>query len=223
MEIIQNIKGKDIITLKGIIDKKKQVILKIQNFQLGKKEFEIQEKLKNNEGFIKFFCYFNCNINPKFYNGSYIKGEKINNKICNSKGDKMWINIMPYYNNGSLEDKLIKLNLNELFNIIKIVIINYLNAFLENNFTHGDFEPKNIILNNDYEPLIIDFENSNFNGNIITFWRDLDRFFFIIQRYVKINIDDFIRENIIMNMAYNKKPSKENITLLLNNFQKIIL
>ena len=44
MEIIQNIKGKEIITLKGVIDKKKQVVLKIQNFELGEKEFDVQKK-----------------------------------------------------------------------------------------------------------------------------------------------------------------------------------
>ena len=77
MEIIQNIKGKEIITLKGVIDKKKQVVLKIQNFQLGEKEFNIQEKLSNYNGFIKFYCHFSCNINPKFYNGTYIKVIKL--------------------------------------------------------------------------------------------------------------------------------------------------
>ena len=61
MEIIKNIKGKEIITLKGVIDKKKQVVLKIQNYQLGEKEFDIQEKLSNYNGFIKFYCYFNWN------------------------------------------------------------------------------------------------------------------------------------------------------------------
>ena len=223
MEIIQNIKGKEIITLKGMIDKKKQVVLKIQNYQLGEKEFDIQEKLSNYNGFIKFYCYFNCNINPKFYNGTYIKGNKIDNKLCNSKGNKMWINIMQYYSNGSFEDKLLTLNYNELSTIVKSIIINYFNAFLQENFIHGDFEPKNIILNNNNEPLIIDFENSNFTGNIMSFWRDLDRFFYIIQRYIKFNLNNFIRENIIMHMAFNKKPTEDIIVLLLNNFQNIII
>ena len=223
MEIIQNIKGKEIITLKGMIDKKKQVVLKIQNYQLGEKEFDIQEKLSNYNGFIKFYCYFNCNINPKFYNGTYIKGNKIDNKLCNSKGNKMWINIMQYYSNGSFEDKLLTLNYNELSTIVKSIIINYFNAFLQENFIHGDFEPKNIILNNNNEPLIIDFENSNFTGNIMSFWRDLDRFFYIIKIYIKFNLNNFIRENIIMHMAFNKKPTEDIIVLLLNNFQNIII
>ena len=99
----------------------------------------------------------------------------------------------------------------------------YFNAFLQENFIHGDFEPKNIILNNNNEPLIIDFENSNFTGNIMSFWRDLDRFFYIIQRYIKFNLNNFIRENIIMHMAVNKKPTEDIIVLLLNNFQNIII
>ena len=186
------------------------------------------------------------NINPKFYNGTYIKGNKIDNKLCNStrwgrrkshvtwlesgdasrripKGNKMWINIMQYYSNGSFEDKLLTLNYNERSTIVKSVIINYFNAFLQENFIHGDFEPKNIILNNNNEPLIIDFENSNFSGNIMSFWRDLDRFFYIIQRYIKFNLNNFIRENITMHMAYNKKPTEDIIVLLLNNFHNIII
>jgi serine/threonine protein kinase len=223
MEIIQNIKGKEIITLKGIIDKKKQVVLKIQNFELGKKEFDIQKKISNCSGFIKFYCHFNCNINPKFYNGSYIKGNKIENKLCNSKGNKMWINIMQYYSNGSLEDKLSTLNYDELFTIVKNVINNYFKAYVQDNFIHGDFEPKNIILNDNNEPLIIDFENSNFTGNIMSFWRDLDRFFYIIQRCINFDLNNFIRDNITMHMAYNRKPTEEIIILLLNNFQNIII
>ena len=211
MEIIQNIKGKEIITLKGVIDKKKQVVLKIQNFELGEKEFDDQKKLSNYNGFIKFYCHFNCNINPKFYNGSYIKG------------NKMWINIMQYYSNGSFEDKLITMNYNELFTIVKNVITNYFKAYVQNNFVHGDFEPKNIILNNNNEPLIIDFENSNFTGNIMSFWRDLDRFFYIIQRCINFDLNNFIRDNITMHMAYNRKPTEEIIVLLLNNFQNIII
>ena len=135
----------------------------------------------------------------------------------------MWINIMQYYSNGSLEDKLLTLNYNELSTIVKSIIINYFNAFLQENFIHGDFEPKNIILNNNNEPLIIDFENSNFTGNIMSFCRDLDRFFYIIQRYIKFNLNNFIRENIIMHMAFNKKPTEDIIVLLLNNFQNIII
>ena len=130
---------------------------------------------------------------------------------------------MQYYSNGSFEDKLLTLNYNELSTIVKSIIINYFNAFLQENFIHGDFEPKNIILNNNNEPLIIDFENSNFTGNIMSFWRDLDRFFYIIQRYIKFNLNNFIRENIIMHMAFNKKPTEDIIVLLLNNFQNIII
>ena len=135
----------------------------------------------------------------------------------------MWINIMQYYSNGSLEDKLSTLNYDELFTIVKNVITNYFKACVQNNFIHGDFEPKNIILNDNNEPLIIDFENSNFTGNIMSFWRDLDRFFYIIQRCIEFDLNNFIRDNITMHMAYNRKPTEEIIILLLNNFQNIII
>ena len=130
---------------------------------------------------------------------------------------------MQYYSNGSLEDKLSTLNYDELFTIVKNVITNYFKACVQNNFIHGDFEPKNIILNDNNEPFIIDFENSNFTGNIMSFWRDLDRFFYIIQRCIEFDLNNFIRDNITMHMAYNRKPTEEIIILLLNNFQNIII
>jgi len=58
----------------------------------------------------------------------------------------------------------------------------------------------------------------------MSFWRDLDRFFYIIQRcIIKFNLNNFIRDNITMDMAYNRKPTEEIIVLLLNNFQNIII
>ena len=146
----------------------------------------------------------------------------INYNITNigQNGDN---NIMQYYSNGSFENKLLTLNFNELFTIVKNVINNYFNAFLQDNFIHGDFEPKNIMLSNNNEPLIFYCKNSNFNGDIMSFWRDLDRFFYIIQRYIKFNLNNFIRENITMHMAFNKKPTEDIIILLLNNFQNIII
>lgn len=116
---------------------------------------------------------------------------------------------MQYYSNGSFENKLLTLNYNELFTIVKNIINNYFNAFLQDNFIHGDFEPKNIMLNNNNEPLIFYFENSNFNGDIMSFWRDLDRFFFILfKRYIKFKLNIFIRENITIYMTYNKNHQK---------------
>ena len=57
----------------------------------------------------------------------------------------------------------------------------------------------------------------------MSFWRDLDRFFYIIQRCINFDLNNFIRDNITMHMAYNRKPTEEIIALLLNNFQNIII
>jgi serine/threonine protein kinase len=232
--ILQNIAGKDIITILAEIEKK-NIVLKIQNFDKGKHEFDIQENLKNCKGFVQFCCHFNCLINKKFYTKEYQNTKNIKNnknKICSSKGNQMWINVMPYYNKKSLEDYLIK-NKNfdtnhqkmiKLTKIIKKLINNYSYAFRETGFVHKDFEPKNIILDYHDNPIIIDFENSNFSKNIGFFWSDLDRFFIVMSNYFsnKYLFDDFIREHIMMNGAFGKQPTTEIIDKLLIALEKLL-
>jgi hypothetical protein len=224
IEILQNIKGKDLITMKGFLDKTKSIILKIENFNNGKKEFDIQKKLKSYKGFIKYYHYTTCNVKNIFYNTNQGNIISNNTNICNRNGNNNWINIIPYYQNGSFEHYL-QNNSNErnnIYNIIYKVIQNYINVYLKIKFNHNDFEPKNIVLDKNLNPFIIDFENSNFQGNLLYFWRDLENFFFIIQRYlIDIDFNDFIRNNIILNNAYQNEPTQDIMNLFFNNLKDL--
>jgi len=117
---------------------------------------------------------------------------------------------MPYYKNGSLEKyKFVEKN------VIKHIILNYFDIYDKRGFIHGDFFPKNIIIDDDGYPLIIDYEKSYFNNTTshTQFWRDLSDFLSTVN-YLK-NLDNVIREHCMINGAYNKKPTSELINNLL--------
>jgi hypothetical protein len=207
--IIQSIKGKGISTLLGKIQTK-EVIIKIQEANEAKKEYDIQNELKYYNGFINFECLFYCDGDKKYIESFGNLEEK--RKLCRAKGITMGIILMPYYKNGSIEKYIIYKN------IIEKVLKNYLYVYNDKGFVHSDFFPKNIILDDNMNPIIIDFEKSyyNINKNDHTyFWRDLTDFISYI-KYEK-DLSDIIRKHCMLNGAYNNKPTNELIDNLIKD------
>lgn len=209
-KVMQSIEGKGISTLLGRIPTK-EVVIKIQEADKGRKEYEIQDKLKTFEGFIKFECLFFCQ-GDKTYIESFANLQE-HKKLCRAKGFSMGIILMPYYQKGSLENYgIIQKDI-----IIKIVL-NYFNAYDKTGFIHADLFPKNIVLDNNEYPIIIDYENAYFNDKTndhTYFWRDLTD----LLSYVKYEkeLSFVIRKHCMMNGAYNKKPTLELINNLIND------
>jgi RIO-like serine/threonine protein kinase len=190
--VFQNLKGKHIA-----LDQNKDVVIKIQPFEESKKEYEFQNVLKNEPGFIVFYCFVTLGII-----------------------------VSPYYKNGSLEYFLQKYSkidkLPKLKTILALLIASYYYAYKKYKFVHGDFYSKNILLDENYYPVIIDFEKSSFNhtSNIRLFWVDIQNLLDDVYRFVhNSKFNEIIRTHIVLNMAYNKAPT----TSIMQALQKDIL
>ncbi len=208
--LIQNIPNKGIATILGKIPSK-TVIIKVQPTNEATSEYNMNRILNNTslKGFVVFECFATCD-------GSKQHIEELNvvqnSKLCTKKGTSMGIIIMPFYENGSLESamKQTKINSEQLCEIILEVISNYYIAFVKTGFLHRDFFSKNIVLDKNNKPFIIDFEKSKFDKNAYTnFWRDLDSFLndiaFVKPEYEK-HVNGICRE-LYFHMAYSKEPS----------------
>lgn len=206
-EVLQFIPNKGISTILAKISTR-DVVIKIQEADKAKKEYEIQDKIKDFKGVIIFECLFYCEGDKKYIETFSVLKEY--ERLCRVKGVSMGIILMPYYKNKSLDKSL---SVDKI--IIEDLLKNYCVLYNETGFIHGDFFPKNIIIDDDNNPLLIDFENSYFNGTHIQFWRDLSDFFSTV-KYHK-NLNDIVRNHCMMNGAYNKKPSIELITKLIDD------
>ena len=77
-------------------------------------------------------------------------------------------------------------------------------------------------MDDNYFPLIIDFEKSSFNhiSNIRLFWADIQNLLDDVYRFVNNSkFNEIIRTHIVLNMAYNKAPT----TSIIRALQKDIL
>lgn len=212
-KILQSLQGKGITTIQATIKNlnSKEVVIKIQEREKAINEYNIQYKIRDFNGIVNFECIFFCD-GDKEYIESFATLKEYGT-LCKSKGINMGIILMEYYKNGSLED--IK-DLDK--NIIEKLLKNYLEIYIKTGFIHGDFYPKNVILDDDYNPIIIDFEKSYFNDNKenhTLFWADLTTFFTSLK--YSTNLSNFIRTHCMTNGAYNKKPSIDLINKLLKD------
>jgi serine/threonine protein kinase len=209
-KVIQSIQGKGISTLLGSIPTK-EVVIKIQDANKGKKEYDIQDKLKHFDGFIKFECIFFCQGDKEYIeNFANLQEHK---ELHRAKGLSMGIILMPYYKNGCLHQ-----NDNIKKEILSKIIINYFNAYDKIGFIHADLFPKNIVLDDNENPIIIDYENAYINDDINNhtyFWRDLTDLLSYI-KYEK-DLSFVIRMHCMMNGAYNKTPTLELIKNLISD------
>jgi len=224
-KILQNIPGKGITTLIGKINTQ-NIIIKAQIEVEAQKEYTIQEKLKGCHGFIKYTCIFTCGHDKEYIEKfSHVKDEK----LCKLHGNTMGVIIMPYYSNGSLEDYLKQNKSSNKSSQIKEILIkiieNYVKAYTQHGFTHGDLFTKNIVLDDNIEPVIIDFEKSNFNDErkLSTFWRDLDDLLGDISRYMFRNELDNASRIIMIHRAYGKEPNGAPITDLISAIRGIVV
>lgn len=216
-KVLQNLQGKGIATMIGKINSD-NVVVKVQTAKDAEAEYNVQSKLRNINGFVKYNCTFQCDGDKQYV-------EQFTNvlettRLCKQKGNSLGIIIMPYYRNGSLEGVLSSLTLDKLKPIIKQVIINYTHAYNTLSYTHGDFFCKNIVLDDSFAPIIIDFEKSSFNHirKCDIFWTDLDSLFQDLSRHPLLSYKMYeIARVLVFHRAYQHEPTTPILDDLLKS------
>lgn len=225
-QTLQNIKGKAIATIAGNIDSK-EVLVKVQLVENANKEYAIQQTLKKNgmSGFIDFKCIFTCAGDREYIESFSLFNDS--SRLCKAKGVSMGGIVMPYYKNKSFEDFLRTYNgqnkKDKVKRILCRVIENAFAAYNILNFTHGDLFTKNIVLSDEFEPIIIDFEKCSFQANLNRFWLDIDNFINDVSRYMSLHaaLDDVTRQHVVMNRATVKEPDYHIVSQLCIAIMKI--
>jgi serine/threonine protein kinase len=128
--------------LLGVLEKRKNVVIKISNSERFFHEYYIGEILQkyNIPGFIKYICKFNCNDDYTLY-------PKKSAHICSSPGDEMKVIVMPYYSYGNFKlykwtpDKYITLKTAALH-----IIASLLQAYDVAHIIHNDIHLQNVLL-----------------------------------------------------------------------------
>ena len=195
-KILQNVEGKSIATLKALLDQYENIVLKVQDKEDAKKEYEIYKTLKKNDlkGFVKFEGYFEVNLSKKIAerkkdnNISNLKLQNTNNFNNITEQKQQGVILMKYQKHGSLIDYLKKINFEKnkstIIGIIIDIITNYIEAYNNIKFTHGDFYLKNIVITQKLNPLIIDFEKSTINKDKMFFYHDIEGFLMDLMDYI---------------------------------------
>tara|TARA_Y100000389_G_C17471304_1_gene531412 strand:+ start:3036 stop:3902 length:867 start_codon:yes stop_codon:yes gene_type:complete len=172
--------------LQGILDKNKEIALKISNKEENiKHEFEIFKKLHENniKAIVHYFCYFECNGNINEFN-----------PLCTGEGDSTRILLMEYVKNKNMAEHKWNNNL-MILSCLKQVICTFLEAYLKTGFIHGDLHFKNVLIKktkirkieydindkiikveipeNGYKIKLMDFEQSEFKGKPVMFWKNI--------------------------------------------------
>jgi serine/threonine protein kinase len=215
--VLQNISGKGIASMIANIDTK-DVVVKVQVAENAALEYQFQQQLQAQKGFIHYQCYFTC-AGDKSYIEQFSNHKKT--LLCTDKGVSMGVIVMPYYPRGSLEDCLKQKKVRDIKTILVNTIKYVFGAFVAIGFTHGDLFTKNILLDNDDNPIMIDFEKSRMDKDQVTFWRDIDDLLGDVSRFVHKQSFDDISRVIMINRAYNVPPNDQNITDLVHAIQGI--
>ena len=218
-KVFQNLEGKHIATILGVLENNQDVVVKIQSIEKARNEFMFERKLRSFRGFIEFGCMATCGTQPSEiinYGRAETKPTKI---LCNKKGDNIGIIVMPYYKNGSFKEFLKNKATNKhIRHITTLAILSYYIAYKKLGFAHGDFYTKNVVIDENYRPLIIDFEQSSFNSprKLSLFWRDIENFLNGVYPYVDKSLDDIIRKHVVMNNAHSIEPDDSIIKGLID-------
>lgn len=222
-KVIENISGKGIASILGRIQGT-DVVVKAQEIDEANKEYAMQAKLVDLPGFIQYHCLFTCN-GIKDYIQSFVTVNE-QKMLCNAKGNSMGVIVMPYYKNGSLEDLLKSKSLDKAkcINIWKAIIENYVGAYNAKGMTHGDFFTKNVVLDDDMHPFILDFEKSQFNAERKRdiFWNDLDNMCLDLARYSIFSSQIYeVAQVLMIHRAYGQEPTPKVIRDFINVIDRL--
>ncbi len=222
--VLQNVVGKGIATFIGRI-RQDHVVVKIQGAEAALKEFTVSEQLEQVPGFIRIACYATCHGTRSYIESFQSVTDAT--RICKSKGLSMGVLVMPFYPKTSLQGCVPTLMKNgKLAQVVCDVIRNYFKAYTTLKFTHGDLFTKNVVLTNNYTPVIIDFEKSEFGSarHNMVFWKDIMDFLGdIVNATNAYAVDDaVIRPFVIMNLATKTDPTESIVNEMLSRLREVL-
>ncbi len=193
-----NFKDKNKVLL-GVLEKRKNVVIKISDSDRIFHEYYIGDVLKkhNIPGFIEYICHFKCADDYKKYPEPGSKSTS----LCIGPGDDMKVIVMPYYSHGNL--KLYKWkpeNYHVLKTSILHVILSLLQAYESAHIIHNDIHLQNVLIapttkktiiytiegqavelpTYGLRTIIMDFENafhiqSNYEQGWVGVWNDIKK------------------------------------------------
>ena len=160
----------------GVLDKGKDVVIKIGESETLEKEYKISHELfkKGVEGFIKYSCFFKCDDDYKEHTSSRRQ------HLCKRPGSRMSCLVMPYLKFGSVKSfdfRAIDNGLIILKSLLKVIFTSVVRAFNEIGLVHNDLHSQNVLvtmkrkhtMNNvsihSYGIVILDFENALLSDN----------------------------------------------------------
>ena len=186
--IVDDINTSGLIMIAENIEKEK-VIVKITK---DKRDdiIEINDIIKHMPNFIETYCTFSCLENFDILDAQY----KDAKGFCNSKdgsGDFITLEIMKKYKNGSLNKYINKLELDQVINIIKQLLLAQIHIFNKTGFIHNDMSNLgNILIDKTKKPIDIKY---------------------------KFNIDDFTKKKITITTDFIPTISDFNESIIYKN------
>ena len=130
--------------LKGVLEKRKDVVVKFGNPVEMRKEYAIDELIQAVPNMLKYYCVFACNDTV---DRLQMQDYRFKPYLCEGTGDSLGCLVMPYYPMGSVDGYHWRLsNLDILKNILKQVAMASLHAYERHNFIHNDMHLMNILI-----------------------------------------------------------------------------
>ena len=226
-----NVRPKHTMVINAVVKEfHNKIVVKIgKTNALVHQEYNISKKLIDAgvHGFIHIDCLFRCKNNLEKYKiGQQI--DKDTFQLCDSNGnDNIDVIIMPFIGKGiTLKNYLV--DAIKYKKILKQVVENLFNAFAKTGFVHGDLHFGNILIDDNGEPIIMDFDTGiivNSSTSQWGFWADLFRIIgIVIERSFPSNPKSYMVSNaitistIINNIMY----SNVSIDMFAKQVQTII-
>lgn len=183
-----SVRAKHTIVINAVVKEiNEKVVVKIgKTNELVKQEYDVAKQLETSgiNGFIRMQCLFSCGHDLTKHNQEI---DPTTFKICETTTtSNIDVLVMPYIvspngNAVTLHNYLeTGGDTTQYKNIIKKVIVNLCEAFMKTGFVHKDLHFGNILIDATGEPVIMDFDTSEFvnpEKSQSYFWSDVHRFF----------------------------------------------
>ena len=226
-----NVRPKHTMVINAVVKKfNNKIVVKIgKSNELVRQEYNISKKLIDADvnGFIHIDCLFSCKNNLEKYKiGQQIDEDSF--QVCDSNGNyNVDVLVMPFIGKGiTLNNYLV--DAIKYKKILKQVVENLFSAFVKTGFVHGDLHFGNILIDDNGEPIIMDFDTSIFVKSSTSqwgFWADLFRIIgIVIERSFPSNPKSYMVSNAItiLTIINNTMYSTVSIDMFTKQVQTII-